>query len=51
MGEGIASAHCDVIMLAQFSMAEALPVVQQVARCPVLTSPDSAVVKLKAALT
>jgi aspartate/glutamate racemase len=44
-------AHCDVIMLAQFSMAAALPVVQQVAPCPILTSPDSAVVKLKAALT
>jgi aspartate/glutamate racemase len=44
-------AHCDVIMLAQFSMAGALPVVQQVASCPVLTSPDSAVIKLKAALT
>jgi aspartate/glutamate racemase len=44
-------AHCDVVMLAQFSMARALPAVQQVLSCPVLTSPDSAVVKLKAALT
>lgn len=44
-------AQCDVVMLAQFSMARALPAVQQVLRCPVLTSPDSAVAKLKALLT
>jgi aspartate/glutamate racemase len=43
--------QCDVVMLAQFSMARALPAVQQVLRCPVLTSPDSAVAKLKALLT
>lgn len=40
-------AHCDVVMLAQFSMARALPVVRQAVRNPVLTSPDSAVAKLK----
>jgi aspartate/glutamate racemase len=44
-------AHCDVVMLAQFSMAQARPAVQPVLPCPVLTSPDSAVVELKAALT
>lgn len=43
-------AHCDVVMLAQFSMARALPDVQQSLGCPVLSSPDSAVAKLKAAL-
>jgi aspartate/glutamate racemase len=44
-------AHCDVVMLAQFSMAQALPAVQKVIHSPVLTSPDSAVAKLKAVLT
>ena len=43
-------AHCDAVMLAQFSMASALPAVQQSFRQPVLTSPDSAVAKLKKAL-
>jgi hypothetical protein len=43
-------AHCNVVMLAQFSMARALLAVQQTIRCPVLTSPASAVAKLKAAL-
>ena len=43
-------AHCSVIMLAQFSMARALPAVQQAIGCPVLTSPASAVARLKAAL-
>jgi hypothetical protein len=43
--------QCDVVMLAQFSMARALPAVRQGLRCPVLTSPDSAVAKLKALLT
>ncbi len=41
---------CDVLMLAQFSMAPALLAVQAVARCPVLTSPDSAVRKLRSLL-
>jgi hypothetical protein len=34
-------------MLAQFSMAPAREAVQSVVRCPVLTSPDSAVERLK----
>jgi aspartate/glutamate racemase len=38
---------CDALMLAQFSMAPAREAVQAVARCPVLTSPVSAVQKLK----
>jgi len=44
-------AHCDVIMLAQFSMARAQAAVQQVVTPPILTSPASAVGKLKAALS
>lgn len=43
-------AHCDVVMLAQFSMAPALPLVRQAIGSVVLTSPGSAVAKLKAAL-
>ncbi len=43
-------AHCDVVMLAQFSMTPARPAVQHVLSCPVLSSPDSAVDKLKAIL-
>jgi len=42
--------HCDVVMLAQFSMARARSAVQQVIGDKVLTSPDSAVAKLKAVL-
>jgi Asp/Glu/hydantoin racemase len=37
----------DALMLAQFSMAPARDAVQAVVRCPVLTSPASAVRKLK----
>ena len=44
-------AHCEVVMLAQFSMARARSAVQQVLGDKVLTSPDSAVAKLKAVLT
>ena len=40
-------ADCDVVMLAQFSMAGALPLVQQQLACPVLSSPDCAVLALK----
>ena len=40
-------ADCDVVMLAQFSMADALPLVQQRLECPVLSSPDCAVLALK----
>jgi hypothetical protein len=40
-------ADCDAVMLAQFSMAAALPVVQAQLPCPVLSSPDCAVLALK----
>ena len=40
-------AGCDVVMLAQFSMADALPLVQEQLACPVLSSPDCAVLALK----
>jgi hypothetical protein len=43
-------AHCDVVMLAQFSMARALPAVRHALGSQVLTSPDSAVAKLKSVL-
>jgi Asp/Glu/hydantoin racemase len=42
---------CDVVMLAQFSMAAAQPLVQQGLRCPVLSSPDCAVLALKTRMT
>jgi Asp/Glu/hydantoin racemase len=44
-------AGCDVVMLAQFSMADALPLVQQQMDCPVLSSPDCAVLALKQRMT
>ncbi len=40
-------ADCDVVMLAQFSMADAQSLVQQQLQCPVLSSPDCAVLALK----
>jgi Asp/Glu/hydantoin racemase len=40
----------DVVMLAQFSMAAAQPLVQQSLACPVLSSPDCAVLALKRTL-
>jgi aspartate/glutamate racemase len=43
-------AHCDVVMLAQFSMARARSAVQQGMGNKVLTSPDSAVARLKTVL-
>ena len=43
-------AHCEIVMLAQFSMARALPAVQQAIGSTVLTSPASAVARLKAVL-
>ena len=50
-----AAAHslrdCHIVMLAQFSMAAALPVVQTELACPVLSSPDCAVLALKKTLT
>jgi hypothetical protein len=42
-------AGCDAVMLAQFSMAAAQPVVQARLRCPVLSSPDCAVLALQRA--
>ncbi len=41
----------DVLMLAQFSMAPAREAVQAAVHCPVLTSPDSAVARLKQILS
>jgi Asp/Glu/hydantoin racemase len=38
---------CDLIALAQYSMAPAASLVAEAAGCPVLTTPDSAVMKLK----
>lgn len=40
-------AHCDAVMLAQFSTSVALNEVQAVLTCPVLSSPDAAVAELK----
>jgi hypothetical protein len=40
-------ADCDAIALGQFSLARAKPLVEQVTGKPVLTTPDSAVLKLK----
>lgn len=41
---------CDVILLAQFSMAGARAAVEAVTKLPVLTSPDSAVKAIRAAV-
>lgn len=40
-------ADCDVLMLAQFSTARARDAVAAAVRCPVLTSPDSAVLAMR----
>ena len=42
---------CDAVMLAQFSMAAALPIVQAELPCPVLSSPDCAVRALMQRMT
>jgi hypothetical protein len=42
--------HCDAVMLAQFSTARARNAVAGVVKCPVLTSPDSAVLAMRKAL-
>ncbi len=42
---------CDVVMLAQFSMAAAAPEVQAELACPVLSSPDCAVLALRKRIT
>ena len=41
---------CDLIALAQYSMAPAAALVAEASGRPVVTTPDSAVLKLKAAL-
>ena len=46
-----ALAHCDAVMLAQFSMAAALPIVQAELPCPVFSSPDCAVHALMQRMT
>ena len=46
----VALKDCDVVMLAQFSMAAALPFVQAQLSCTVLSSPDCAVLALKKAV-
>jgi aspartate/glutamate racemase len=43
--------HCDALMLAQFSTARARDAVARVVKCPVLTSPDSAVLAMRKALS
>jgi hypothetical protein len=42
-----ALADCDAVMLAQFSMADAQPLVQAALACPVFSSPDCAVQSLQ----
>jgi hypothetical protein len=46
-----ALADCDAVMLAQFSMAAAAAQVQAQLPCPVLSSPDCAVLALKATIS
>jgi hypothetical protein len=46
-----ALARCDAVMLAQFSMAAALPIVQAELPCPVFSSPDCAVHALMQRMT
>ena len=43
-------ADCDAVMLAQFSMAAAQPLVQAGLACPVLSSPECAVLALRKAM-
>ena len=43
--------EADAVMLAQFSMADAQPAVQAQLECPVLTSPDCAVLALRQRMT
>ncbi len=43
-------ADCDAIALGQFSLARAKPLVEATTGLPVLTTPDSAVVKLRGML-
>jgi hypothetical protein len=51
VGDAVAAVKdCDVVALAQFSLARCAPLVAQVTGKPVLTTPDSAVRKLKSLL-
>jgi hypothetical protein len=50
LAEAAASMKVDVLMLGQFSMAPAREEVHAAAQCPVLTSPDAAVRRLKTLL-
>jgi hypothetical protein len=43
--------HCDALMLAQFSTARARDAVAAVVKCPVLASPDSAVLAMRKRLS
>jgi hypothetical protein len=45
-----ALAECDVVMLAQFSTAQAKQAVSNVLGIPVLTAPDAAVRRMKSAV-
>ena len=47
---GLAAAACDTVALAQFSLARAAPAVAAATGLPVLTTPDSAVRKLRRVL-
>jgi Asp/Glu/hydantoin racemase len=42
--------HCDALMLAQFSTARARDAVARVVKCPVLASPEAAVLAMRKAL-
>lgn len=51
IAEAAGSLNCDAILLSQFSMARAASRVRERVEVPVLTSPDSAVLKLKGILS
>lgn len=50
IAEAVAGAQVDAILLAQFSMARAAPRCRTATRVPVLTSPETAVARLQAAV-
>lgn len=51
LAEGAAKlGRCDAIMLAQFSTARAAPALRRRVACPVLTAPDTAVLKMRRVL-
>jgi len=47
---GAALSGCDAVMLAQFSTSQAKKAVGEILNCPILTAPDTAVDKIKAAV-